>query len=340
MAGVVLWADERLEIDRWWHARDRGLSSESLRSLARRMDRCPSVISREVRRNTSGQLGYHAQWAQRKAEARRRRRRPARLAEPGLLRNLVLAGLRQHHSPGQIAGRQRRLFADQPEMWVSHETIYQAIYLQARGGLKRELERALRSGRTTRRRQRPHVPGRSSKRSWAFPRVSERPAEVADRAVPGHWEGDLLMGVANSSAVAVLVERTSRFTMLAALPHGWTAEAATAAITAKITELPAALRRSLTWDCGAEMSAHARFTVATDIACYFCDPHSPWQKATVENTNGLLREYFPKGKFDFRQCSQTYLDAVADELNDRPRAVLDFATPRETLTALLVASTT
>lgn len=340
MAGVALSLEERLEIDRWWHARYRGQSGESLRGLAGRLGRCPSVISREVRRNQSGKFGYHALWAQKKAEQRRRRRRPARLASCGLLRTLVVGGLRQHHSPQQIAGRLRRQFPDRSEMWVSHETIYQAIYLQTRGGLKHELERALRTGRTRRRPHQPPVPGRSSRRSWAVPRIADRPAEVADRAVPGHWEGDLLMGAANKSAIAVLVERTSRFVLLAPLPHGWTAEAVTDAITSKITELPAALRRSLTWDCGNEMSRHATFTVATDVVCYFCDPHSPWQKATVENTNGLLREYFPKGKFDFRDCRPAYLDAVADELNDRPRAVLDFATPRETLDALLVASTT
>ena len=340
MGGVALSLEERLEIDRWWHARDRGRSGESLRSLARRLNRCPSVVSREVRRNQSGKFGYHAVWSQQKAERRRRRPRPARLSCPGLLRTLVIAGLRQHHSPHQIAGRLRRQFPDQPEMWVSHETIYQAIYLQTRGGLRRELERALRTGRTRRRPRPPHVPGRWSRRTWAFPRIAERPPEVEDRAVPGHWEGDLLMGRANKSAIAVLVERTSRFVMLAPLSAGWTAEAVTAAITDKITELPAALRRSLTWDCGSEMAQHARFTVATDVQCYFCDPHHPWQKGTVENTNGLLRQYFPKGNFDFRDCSPAYLDAAADELNDRPRAVLQFATPRETLEGLLVASTT
>ncbi|MFW5899553.1 MAG: IS30 family transposase [Jiangellaceae bacterium] len=339
MAGRSLSMDERMEIDRWWHARNWGVGVESMRSLAARLGRSPSVISREVRRNSSGQLGYHAAWAQKKADRRRRRPKQPRLATAGLLRTLVIAGLRAHHSPQQIAGRLRRLFPDRPEMWVSHETIYQAIYLQARGGLKRELQRALRSGRTRRRPQRPATPRRQSRRSWAVPRIAERPPEVADRAVPGHWEGDLLMGTANTSAIAVLVERTSRFTLLAALPNGWTTEAVTAAITTKITDLPARLRRTLTWDCGNEMAGHPQLSIAADLDCYFCDPHHPWQKGTVENTNGLLREYFPKGKFDFRSCSQAYLDAVADELNNRPRAILNYATPREKLNEVVVAST-
>ena len=247
-----------------------------MRALALRIGRDVSVISREIRRNESGQLGYHALWAQQKADRRRRRPKPARLVAPGLLRTLVLAGLRSHHSPQQIAGRLRRKFPDRPEMWVSHETIYQAIYLQTRGGLKRELERALRTGRTRRRRQPPPAsPGQRSRRLWSQPRIAQRPPEVAERAVPGHWEGDLLMGVASKSAVCVLVERASRFVLIAALPDGWTAEAVNAAITTKVSDLPARLRKTLTWDLGAEMAKHAQITIATDLACYFCGPQQP-----------------------------------------------------------------
>jgi IS30 family transposase len=333
VAGRVLSFEERVEIEVGLRV------GESQATIARRLGRSRSVICRELQRNKAPRWAYRASAAQLKALRRRPRPKPARLAQPGLLRTVVLAGLRQHHSPQQISGRLERLFPDDAAMHASHETIYQAIYLQARGGLRTELERALRTGRTSRRPQRQVAAGVRSRRSWAQPRIAERPAEVSDRAVPGHWEGDLLMGAANKSAIVVLVERTSRFTLLAALPDGWTTDATTTAITGKITELPEQLRRTLTWDCGNEMAGHARFTVATGVQCYFCDPHHPWQKATVENTNGLLREYFPKHRFDFRTCSQDYLDAVAQELNDRPRAVLDFATPRETLNALLVATT-
>ena len=343
MAGRPLSLDERLEIDRWWHVRGRGFSDESLRALSRRMGRCPSVISREVARNRSGKFGYHAGWAQQRADRRRGRPKPARLALPGLLRTVVLRWLREGWSPQQIAGRLRRDFPDRPEMQVSHETIYQAVYLVSRGGLRREVDKALRSGRTRRRARSGRVPGAESgrgKRAWAVPRIAERPEDVAERLVPGHWEGDLVIGRGGGSAIVTLVERHSRFVLLGKLPAGDRGSSAVvAAITASLGGLPESLRRSLTWDQGTEMAAHATLRLGEDFRVYFCDPHSPWQRPSNENANGLIREYFPKAVTDFNTVEQDYLDLVADKLNGRPRAVLDFMTPSEALNAALVAST-
>ena len=219
-------------------------------------------------------------------------------------------------------------------MWVSHETIYQAIYLQARGNLRAELARqvALRSGRAARR-PRPAAGGpvRSS-RPWLGLNISVRPAEAADRAVPGHWEGDLLEGGRTSmraSAIATLVERQTRFVVLVALPEGKLSEHVAAQLTAAMRSVPARLRASLTWDQGSEMARHVDFSLASDCPVYFCDPHSPWQRGSNENTNGLLRQYFPKGRTDFTKIDQAQLDAVADELNSRPRRTLGWATPSE-----------
>jgi transposase, IS30 family len=340
VAGRPLSLDERLEIDRWWHARDRGLSGESLRSLARRMGRCPSVISREVTRNRSGKFGYHAAWAQRKTDRRRRRPKPARLARPGLRRTLVLGWLREGWSPQQIAGRLRRDFPDRPELQVSHETIYQAVCLVARGGLRRELDKALRTGRTRRRPRTGRVAGGRGNRAWAVPRIAERPEEITGRLVPGHWEGDLVIGKGGGSAIVTLVERHSRLVLLGRLPAGARDSAAViAAIHDRMLALPQALRRSLTWDQGSEMAGHAALRLGEDFRVYFCDPHSPWQRPSNENANGLIREYFPKGVTDFDTVEQDYLDLVADKLNGRPRAVLDFMTPSEALGAALVACT-
>ena len=341
MAGRPLSLDERLEIDRWWHARDRGFSSESMRSLARRMRRCPSVISREVARNRSGKFGYHATWAQRRADLRCRRPKSARLAGPGLRRTVVLRWLREGWSPQQIAGRLRRDYPHRPELQVSHETIYQAVYLVSRGGLRRELDKALRTGRTRRRPSTGRMPGgRASNRAWAVPRIAERPDEVAERVVPGHWEGDLVIGRGGSSAIVTLVERHSRFVLLGKLPAGTRdSPAVIASITERMHELPESLRRSLTWDQGAEMAGHATLRLGKTFQVYFCDPHSPWQRPSNENANGLIREYFPKGVTDFNTVEQDYLDLVADKLNGRPRAVLEFMTPSEALNAALVAST-
>jgi transposase, IS30 family len=330
---------ERVEIDRWWHARHRGQSSESMRSLAGRIGRDVSVISREVARNGSGKFGYHAIWAQPKADQRRRRPRQARLVAQPLLRTLVLGKLRRGWSPQQIAGWLARMFPDRPELLVSHETIYQAIYVQSRGNLRAELREqvALRSGRLRRRpRAQPGGPVRS-RRPWLGLNVSERPAEAADRAVPGHWEGDLVIGAAGKSAIVTLVERSTRFVLLRHLPTGRSSEPVIAAISEAIGALPAQLRRSLTWDQGNEMSGHLTFTVATSCPVYFCDPHSPWQRGSNENTNGLLRQYFPKGRTDFNALTQTDLDDVAELLNTRPRKTLAWHTPAEKLDELLHA---
>jgi IS30 family transposase len=331
--------EERLEIDRWWHARHRGHSVESMRSLAARMGRDVSVISREVARNGSGKFGYHANWAQPKADRRRRRPREPRLAASRpLLRSLVLGKLRRQWSPQQIAGWLARMFPDRPELRVSHETIYQALYVQSRGNLRAELrgQVALRSGRTRRRHQ-AEAAGPVRSRRWLGLTIADRPAEAADRAVPGHWEGDLVIGAGGKSAIVTLVERSTRFVLLRRLPDSRASEPVIAALSEAIGTLPAELRRSLTWDQGSEMAGHAAFTVVTGCPVYFCDPHSPWQRGSNENTNGLLRQYFPKGKTDFRTISQDELDTVAELLNTRPRQTLAWHTPAEKLDELLAA---
>jgi IS30 family transposase len=257
------------------------------------------------------------------------------LALAGPLRDAVVAGLTRRWSPEQIAGRLRYEYPDQPEMWVSAETIYLAVYLEPRGGLKKLLgTAALRSGRTSRHRPPPH--GKRA-RFADLPHISTRPAEADDRAVPGHHEGDLLIGAAGRSGIATVVERATRFTTLVALPDGHRDPGHVAArIAAKICDMPADLRRSLTWDRGLEMAhSHARFSIATGCRVYFTDPHSPWQRGTNENTNGLLRQYFPKGRFDFTTIDQIGLDTVAAELNGRPRRVLGWRTPAEAFDTLL-----
>ena len=217
-------------------------------------------------------------------------------------------------------------------MWVSHETIYKSLYVQGRGELRRELHHCLRTGRAQRRHQ-----GRIDTRGQIpnMVMISERPADVDDRAVPGHWEGDLIMGANNRSAIGTLVERSTRFVMLLHLPHGRSAEAVRDAMAAKILTLPEALRRSITWDQGKEMLQHAQFTIDTGVPVFFCDPHSPWQRGTNENTNGLLRQYFPKG-ISLRRFTDADLDAAADSLNNRPRETLGWQTPRERLNQLLL----
>ena len=228
-------------------------------------------------------------------------------------------------SPDEIANRLRLDHPDEPEMRVSHETIYQSLFVQGRGELRRELARCLRSGRTSRRSQgivdgRGHMPG--------MVMISDRPAEVADRAVPGHWEGDLVLGAGSRSAIGTLVERTTRFTLLLHLPDGKSALKVEQAMRVEIHKLPEHLRRSITWDQGAEMSSHASFTMSTGIPVYFCEPHSPWQRSSNENTNGLLRQYFPKG-VDLTQVTRDELAAVQDNLNGRPRKTLGNLTPSE-----------
>lgn len=357
---------------------------QSLREIARRLGRSPSTISRELRRNAAtrgGTLQYRATVAQWKADRAAQRPKPARLAQNAALRAYVqerLAGMvldahgksisgptvpwkgRRHGpradrrwgscwSPEQISRRLPIDFPDDASMRISHEAIYQALYIQGRGALRRELSACLRTGRALR------VPrARSQQRGKSFitpdVMISERPAEAADRAVPGHWEGDLIIGL-NSSAIGTLVERSSRFTLLLHLPpmachepgarlkhgsatagHG--AEAVRNAIAAKITALPAQLAKSLTWDQGTEMAQHMQLRIETGLAIYFCDPRSPWQRGTNENTNGLLRQYFPKGT-DINRYTDRELNAVAATLNSRPRKTLGWKTPAEALADLL-----
>jgi transposase, IS30 family len=365
-----------------WHAQQAGV-----REIARRLGRSPSTISRELRRNASTRtwrLDYRASTAQWHAERRARRPKVSKLAANERLREYVqdrLAGVirgpdgmpvpgpatrfsgRRHGprqdrrwarcwSPEQIAARLPADFPDDESMRVSHEAIYQALYVQGRGALKRELVACLRTGRALRV---PRARTRSRGKKFVTPEVmiSQRPAEAADRAVPGHWEGDLIIGL-NRSAIGTLVERTTRFTMLLHLPpmagHGSTprakngpalaghgAEAVRDAIAATITTLPEQLRRSLTWDQGAEMAGHARLRIDTGLEIYFCDPHSPWQRGTNENTNGLLRQYFPKGT-DLSRHSPDDLAAVAAALNGRPRKTLSWKTPAEALDELLYSA--
>jgi IS30 family transposase len=351
-----------------------------VREIARRVGRAPSTISRELRRNAatrSGGFVYRATTAQWHAERRAQRPKPAKLASNPVLREYVqdrLAGViaapdgtpvagpevrwigRRHGrrkdrrwamawSPEQIANRLPVDFPDDPMMRVSHEAIYLALYVQGRGALRRELTACLRTGRALRV---PRARTRGRGKAFTAPEImiSERPAEAADRAVPGHWEGDLILGL-GSSAIGTLVERTTRFTILLHLPRmdghgqaarvhngpalaGHGAEAVRDAIASSITTLPEQLRRSLTWDQGAEMAQHARLRIDTGLAIYFCDPHSPWQRGTNENTNGLLRQYFPKGT-DLSTHARSDLDAVATALNSRPRKTLGYKTPAEAL---------
>jgi transposase, IS30 family len=343
--------EDRVQLQVGWQ---RGLSFGELALL---LGRPVATVFREVERNHSRRhgpknplglarpvgsrglyrWGYDARWAQRRAAGRARRPRPSRLRRPGLLRTVVLASLRLRWSPEQIARRLRRDFPDRPEMWVAPETIYQAIYIQSRGNLRVELARqtALRTGRVRRRPQREQAASVHSRRPWiANWHISTRPAEAEDRALPGHWEGDLIIGRDKGSAMITLVERTTRFVMLGRLPEGRTSTEVVTVLTDLANRLPATLRRSLTWDQGAELAEHDTFRIATGCPVYFCDPRSPWQRGSNENTNGLLRQYFPKGT-PLDGYTQAHLDAVADELNGRPRKTLGWDTPAEALDQLL-----
>ena len=354
--GARLTFEERLRIEVLW------ADGRSIPAIAQAIGRHRSSVHREVTRNNSYRhglknpvrrtssnvtglggvyrWGYVAAWAHEEARLRARRPRAARCAPGTELRKQVLHGLRARWSPKQIAGRLRLDFPDRPELWVSHETIYQAIYLQSRGLLRAELtdQVALRSGRKRRRRASQIAGSVRSGRPWLGLHISERPAEAADRAVPGHWEGDLVLGAHGDSAIVTLVERSTRYVLLGALPQGRGSEAVIDVVSTLMGSLPAQLRRSLTWDQGTEMAQHARFTIASGCPVFFCDPHSPWQRGSNENTNGLLRQYFPKGIVDFTALSQADLDTVAAELNGRPRQTLGYRKPAEALNHLLVAT--
>jgi transposase, IS30 family len=302
----------------------------SVRAIARRIGRCPATVSRELRRNLDRTGRYRATLAQVKAEDRARRPKISKLAADPRLCSEVQSMLERRMSPEQISGRLPLLFPDDEGMRVSHEVIYQSLYIQGRGALRRELTQCLRTGRALRK------PRRRVDRRTERPRIadmvliSQRPAEVADRAVAGDWEGDLICGRENRSAIATLVDRMTRFTLLLHLPHGHGAAEVRDAVIAAMADLPAHLRRSLTWDQGIELAHHGQISIATDLAVYFCDPHSPWQRGTNENTNGLLRQYFPKGS-DLSIHTAADLTAVQTELNARPRKVLGYHTPAEAL---------
>ena len=300
---------------------------ESMRSIAARLRRSPSTISRELSRNHRSGGGYRASSAHVLAYERASRPKPAKLVTNVVLREKVEQDLQRKYSPEQISGRLLMEFPDDLEMRVSPETIYQSLYVQSRGALRRELAVCLRTGRALR------VPNRqgAQRKNRVLPdmvNIAQRPAVATDRTVPGHWEGDLIIGKRNASAIGTLVERATGYTMLVHLPAGYKPEQVAPALAAKIQTLPMALRGSLTWDQGVEMRDWKEVTVATDIAIFFCDPHSPWQRGTNENTNGLLRQYFPKGT-DLSAHSAADLDWVADELNDRPRKRLGFKKPIE-----------
>ena len=328
--GRYLSLDEREEIMRL------DAAGVGVRAIAREIGRDPATVSRELRRG-QGYRGYKASAAQARADQARRQPRAAKLATNLRLRREVATRLENRDSPEQIAGRLKIDFPDDPEMWLVHETIYQSLYIQARGGLKRELTKHLRTGRTARKPRR-----REGERRGRIPgmvMISERPGEVEDRAVPGHWEGDLIMGsTASNSAVGTLVERASGFVMLLHLPAGHGALAVQEALVAKMLTLDEQLRLSLTWDQGHELMHHRAIADATGLDIYFCDPHSPWQRGSNENTNGLLRQYLPKGT-DLSFYGPGMLDNIAAELNARPRKRHAFRTPAEVLEKLLTETT-
>jgi IS30 family transposase len=322
----------------------------SIRGIAKGLGRAPSTVLRELRRNMWHQLYrgrnrhgfavrrpwiYRPSLAQQRADLKASRPKPAKLATNLLLRDLVQAKLKEQLSPEQISAQLRRQFRDNSEMWVSHEAIYQSIYVQGRGALRRELALCLRTGRALRR---PHRKSNERQgRIQGMVNISERPAEVADRAVPGHWEGDLILGKNGRSAIGTLVERSSRFVMLLHLPHGRSAIDVQEAMLAATKRLPQAVWKSLTWDQGNEMTRHAQITIATGLDIYFCDPSSPWQRGSNENTNGLLRQYFPKSS-DLKAHGPDQLELVSAQMNRRPRKTLGWDTPAEVLDRLLSQS--
>jgi len=313
----------------------RGIASgSSIREIARELERAASTVSREVARH-GGRPVYRASEADHRAWKSALRPKACLLARHRKLRMIVASKLILNWSPEQISGWLKRRYPNNESMRVSHETIYRSLFLQARGVLKKELMQHLRSRRLIRRSRHARAGGKSHGQIVDAISIRERPAEIEDRAIPGHWEGDLLAGTGNSH-IATLVERHSRFVILVKVPSKDTATVV-AALSRQVRKLPASLRRSLTWDRGLELASHKSFTVATKVNVYFCDPQSPWQRGTNENTNGLLRQYFPK-KTDLSGYSQANLDKVALQLNQRPRKTLGFETPASKLQAS-VAST-
>jgi IS30 family transposase len=328
-------------------------AGRSFGEIARSIGRATSTVTREVKANRAvasrpaavpaGRrssprgplpvwLNYSASAAQRKAEQRASRPKICKLAGNPRLHAEVASRLNDKHSPEQISRRLKLDFPDDPEMQVSHETIYRCLYVQGRGELRRELTRCLRTGRALRKPRRR--PAERRPRMAGMVMISDRPAEVEDRALPGHWEGDCILGRANRSAIGTLVERTTRFTVLLHLSGGHTADIVRDAMITAMGRIPAMLRKTLTWDQGSEMAWHLQIAKALDIEVYFCDPASPWQRGTNENTNGLLRQYFPKGS-DLAGYHPDYLAFVADQLNSRPRKALGWKTPAEAFAALL-----
>jgi IS30 family transposase len=328
-SGFRLSFEDRVEIGM-------GISrGESNSEIARRLGRHRSTIGREIARCKI--RGRYRPWpAQRKADKLSRRQRENKLAGSPRLLAAVEAGLRDQWSPQQISAKLRVDYPDDVEMRISHETIYLSLFVQSRGELRRDLTAQLRTGRTTRKSQ-----GRVENRGRVKDMIpiSERPAEVEDRAVPGHWEGDLILGAHGRSAVATLVERQTRFVMLAYLGTDKTTEGVIGALKNRIIGLPEHLTKSLTWDQGHELAAHTRFTIDTGVQVFFCDPHSPWQRGSNENTNGLLRQYLPKGT-DLAVHDQTDLDLIAAQLNGRPRMTLGWMNPAEKMAELLTATPT
>lgn len=320
-AGDRLTLSQREEISR-------GLSAgESARGIAGRIGKHHSTISREINRN-GGRGAYRAAAAEQAAWQRALRPKSCLLRQRPRLCTYVVRALQRRWSPQQIAARLERQYRHDHSMRVSHETIYRTLFVQSRGALKKELTQYLRSGRKVRHARKASNKGQGRGKIVDAVSIRERPAEAQDRAVPGHWEGDLISGKANSH-IATLAERHSRYVMLVKVPSKETVPVVEA-LSKKMKKLPVELRRSLTWDGGKEMASHKAFTIATDMQVYFCDPSSPWQRGSNENTNGLLRQYFPKGT-DLSVYSQAQLNAVARELNQRPRETLDFLTPAEKL---------
>lgn len=307
-----------------------------VRRIASELGVSPSTVSREIRAHRVrhwDQQHYDADVAHYRAVRARPRHRPGKLVDP-VLRREVVSRLNEKFSPEQVSGELRRVFPDRAEMQVSHETIYQALYVQGRGALRHELtvEKALRSGRTGRVPQ-SKLPARSSRPWLDGARLSDRPAEVADRAVPGHWEGDLVVGPGNSGIVT-LVERSTRFVLLGRLPGARDSATVTAVLARMIEHLPVELAKTITWDQGTEMASHKTFTVKTGCPVFFCDPHSPWQRGSNENTNGLIRDFYPKGT-NFNAVSDAALAETQRLLNIRPRKTLEFKSPHVMLTELI-----